>query len=515
MVTKFLLLHFCLLLSNLIQTSGRETLEVGIGIGIGIGGGGGGGSGNNGSGCPVPAPPPPPAKVPCPPPPSPPPPHRNPPPPPSPPPPHRNPPPPPSPPPPSPPPPPPRNPPPPPPPEPEILKPSDFLNTRIYNSYLVIQKFRKTITEDRMGITNTWNGPDLCRDKSKYKGFYCDNAPDTPANNKNARAVAAVDFNGYRLGAPSVAEFIEGLKDLAFFHANSNKFRGTITPGIANLPFFYELDVSNNLLSGEFPMPVLGIKNITFFDLRFNSFSGQVPPQLFLNFKLVEVIFINNNGFNQNIPANIGRSPVKYLTLANNQFTGSIPRSIRLASNTLLEVLFLNNQLSGCIPYEVGFLEKATVFDAGYNKLTGPIPYSLGCLKKIEQLNFAGNKLYGQIPEVICKLGSLQNLSLSDNYFTSVGPICRKLIKKGVLDDRKNCILGRPKQRSPDECTAFFSKPLLCPFPSSYVTIPCKQTISSVEDVPLPPSFTDATKATISPSPSPPPSYAALTKPEW
>lgn len=179
----------------------------------------------------------------------------------------------------------------------------------------------------------------------------------------------------------------------------------------------------------------------------------------------------------QRLPVNLGNTPVLYLTFANNRFTGPIPRSIGNASSTLIEVLFLNNHLTGCLPYEIGFLKSATVFDAGNNFLTGPLPCSLGCLEKIEQLNFARNFLHGQVPELVCELGNLLNLSLSDNYFTSVGPVCRKLIKSGVVDVRQNCIHGLPDQRPPWECWRFFffSSHWHCEYPWWFSTyVPCK-----------------------------------------
>lgn len=199
-----------------------------------------------------------------------------------------------------------------------------------------------------------------------------------------------------------------------------------------------------------------------------------MPPQIFT--QPLSVLFINNNNFMQRLPDNLGNTPVLYLTFANNRFTGPIPRSIGNASATLIEVLFLNNHLSGCIPYEVGLLENATVFDVGNNFLTGPLPWSLGCLEKIEQLNFAGNFLHGQVPELVCELGNLENLSLSDNYFTFVGPRCRKLIKSGVVDVRQNCIRGLPNQRPPWECWWFFiSSHLHCEYPWWFTTyVPCR-----------------------------------------
>ena len=157
-----------------------------------------------------------------------------------------------------------------------------------------------------------------------------------------------------------------------------------------------------------------------------------------------------------------------------NNFTGPVPKSIGHARN-LLEVLFLNNELEGCLPYEIGKLDKAVVFDVGSNKLTGPIPHSFACLKKMEILNLAVNKFYGPVPEMVCDLPRLANLSLSYNYFTHVGPECRKLIKKRILDVRMNCILDLPGQRSAADCAKFFSKKRTCPNERSLSYIPCRK----------------------------------------
>lgn len=342
-----------------------------------------------------------------------------------------------------------------------------FLDARLAIVYPVIQRFKNAITSDPLGITQSWVGPDICN----YKGFYCD----APPFNETAIALAAIDFNGFHLAAPTLDGFIDQLPDLAFFHANSNNFTGSISPKIAELPYFYELDISNNNFSGVFPQSVLGMNNLSFLDIRYNFFTGTVPRQILT--QPLDVLFINNNKFTQTLPDNLGDTPVLYLTFANNRFTGPIPRSIGNASSTLIEVLFLNNLLTGCLPYEIGFLKEATVFDAGNNHLTGPLPCSLGCLAKIEQLNFAGNFLYGQVPEAVCELGNLLNLSLSDNYFSFVGPRCRKLIKSGVLDVRKNCIHGLPRQRSQVECWWFFlyHSYWQCQYPWWVSThVPCK-----------------------------------------
>lgn len=114
------------------------------------------------------------------------------------------------------------------------------------------------------------------------------------------------------------------------------------------------------------------------------------------------------------------------------------------------------------------------MFDVGFNNLTGPIPHSFQCLKKMELLNLAGNHFYGTVPEAVCSLPGLTNFTLSYNYFTQVGPQCRKLIERKVLDVKMNCILDLKNQKSPQDCANFFSKPHTCPDEKSLNYVPCR-----------------------------------------
>jgi hypothetical protein len=339
-----------------------------------------------------------------------------------------------------------------------------FADQRLALVYPVIQKFKSIITSDPLGITKSWVGSDIC----KYSGFYCD----TPPDNHSATVVASIDFNGFQLSAPTLDGFLDQLPDIALFHANSNYFSGTISSKISKLSYLYELDISNNQFSGSFPMAVLGMDSLTLLDIRFNFFTGSVPPQIFT--QNLDALFINNNDFTQTFPDNLGSSHVLFLTLANNKFTGPIPQSIAKALSSVTEVLLLNNELTGCLPYEIGFLNETTVLDASNNTLTGPLPYSLGCLEKLEELNLAGNLFYGMVPEVLCVHENLVNISLSNNFFMIVGPLCRRLIEKGVLDVSNNCILDLPFQRPVYQCARFFSKPRKCPRMWTYPYIPCK-----------------------------------------
>ena len=129
---------------------------------------------------------------------------------------------------------------------------------------------------------------------------------------------------------------------------------------------------------------------------------------------------------------------------------------------------------------EIGYLNQATLFDVSTNKLTGPIPQSFACLAKMEILNLTNNLFYGTVPELVCKLPNLETLTLANNYFTQVGPECRKLIKKGSLDVKQNCILGLPNQRSKSDCNWFFYERTRCPDERSMIYIPCQNRYYSI-----------------------------------
>jgi len=365
-------------------------------------------------------------------------------------------------------------------------QPQDFPNEQLYRAYLVIQRFKRTITSDPKNVTATWIGHDLCGETT-YVGFYCG----SPTGGDEKLTVTGIILNGYSLHAPTLQGFVDQLPDLALFHAASNNFGGDI-PQLAGLEYMYKLSVrtdsqlqtldADNLGSGANVKTKVTAKigHCLTADLDFSINIRLKPGGKGGNNPGVtdaKALLLNHNNLSGPLPAGLGFFKVSYLALANNKLAGPIPPSTEHLQDSLLEVLLLNNQLSGCLPHELGMLHKAAVIDVGMNELTGPIPASFSCLSSVEQLNLAENHLYGQVPDAVCKLagpaGRLANLTLSGNYLTSVGPACAELIKDGVLDVKNNCIPGLANQRRPADCAAFQSQPKTCPAVSTtQVTCP-------------------------------------------
>lgn len=352
----------------------------------------------------------------------------------------------------------------------------DFPNESLYSAYLVIQRFKSTITADPKNVTSTWTGHDICGE-TDYLGFNCTTLPGPDKK----LTVTEVFFNGFGLHAPKLQGFIDQLPDLAFFHAASNSFGGDI-PCLSSLEYLYKLNVANDLPAHPAYSELVGTgavdgkagscvtTNINFtFRIKIPDMKGWGKGKgIIPGTTDAKTLLLNYNNLAGPLPADLGFSKLSYLALANNKLSGPIPPSISHLQDTLQEVLLLNNQLSGCLPQELGMLINAAVIDAGINQLTGPIPSSFSCLTSVEQLNLGGNRLYGEIPDALCKLaagpaGRLTNLTLSSNYFTSVGPACLSLIKDGVLNVKNNCIPGFANQRRPAECASFLSQPKTCP----------------------------------------------------
>ncbi|KAL5163077.1 Uncharacterized protein HKD37_07G020048 [Glycine soja] len=344
--------------------------------------------------------------------------------------------------------------------------------SRLEKAKRVLLKF-KTIIDDPNCYTQNWSqDTDAC----KFNGVRCANFPDD-----QQRAVAGLDLNGAKLATKNggnlpLTGLLDSIPELTFFHVNSNNFSfvGGFPNNITRFRFFFELDLSNNKVSGKFPTQAIQNNQLVFLDLRFNQLTGPIDPKLFE--RDLDVIFVNNNKFTGYLPENFGSTPARYLTFAHNSLSGSLPKSVGYAPN-LTEVLFLKNQFEGCLPFEIGYLKKAVVFDISENLLTGPIPLSFGCLKKIQFLNLAHNKLYGCVPDNLCQIPSIRNngnLSLANNYFNEIGPSCWSLIKSKVLDVSGNCIPGLPNQKSPKECYQFYKTKKTCPNPNSFYYVPCK-----------------------------------------
>lgn len=311
-------------------------------------------------------------------------------------------------------------------------------------AYIALQAWKRVIYSDPLNLTSNWNGLNVCN----YTGIYCG----PYHNDTSTRVVAGIDLNHGDI-AGFLPDELSLLSELALLHLNSNRFCGILPHTLADLTLLYELDLSNNRFVGPFPTVVLSLPSLRYLDIRFNEFEGQLPPQLFD--KTLDVIFVNNNRFTSVIPQNLGSSTASVVVFANNRLKGCLPPSIAKFANTLEELLLINTSISGCLPFEVGFLYKLRVLDVSFNQIVGPIPYSIAGLAHLEIINLDHNKMSGIVPQGVCVLPNLANFTFSYNFFCEEEGVCGNLTSKGIVsDDRRNCLPGKPLQRSKKECEA-------------------------------------------------------------
>ncbi|THF96930.1 leucine-rich repeat extensin-like protein 4 [Camellia sinensis] len=314
----------------------------------------------------------------------------------------------------------------------------DIKNPRLKNAYLALQAWKQVIISDPNNNTGNWIGSDVCN----YTGVFCSEAPDSPSE----RTVAGIDLNQADLSG-HLPDELGLLYDIGLFHINSNRFCGTIPRSFLNFKLLTELDLSNNRFSGKFPCIVLQLPELKYLDIRFNEFEGGLPSKLFE--KDLDAIFVNDNRFSSELPENIGSSPVSALVLANNKFRGCLPASLSNMSETLNEIILQNNEFRSCFPSEIGMLKKVTVFDVSYNYFMGSLPENVGEMMSLEHLDVSHNMLSGKVLEKVCLIPSLENFNYDYNFFTDESSVCLNL---PGFDDQRNCLKGRPTQRSTIQC---------------------------------------------------------------
>ena len=325
-------------------------------------------------------------------------------------------------------------------------------NPRLQQAYIALQAWKRVIYSDPNKFTSNWVGPSVC----SYNGVYCSAALDDP----KIKVVAGIDLNHVNI-AGFLPDDLGLLTDLALLHLNSNRFCGIIPESFANLTLLFELDISNNRFVGPFPSVVLSLPTLKFLDIRFNEFEGALPPDVFN--RGLDAIFVNNNLFTSVIPSTFGASGASVVVFANNMLGGCLPPSIAKLADSLEELLLFNTSLTGCLPQEIGFLYKLRVLDVSYNKVVGTLPYSIAGLAHLEQLVLGHNMMTGNIPEGICILPNLMNFTYSYNFFCEEEGICRNMTANGIkYDDRRNCLPGKPLQRSKKECEAVYKHPVDC-----------------------------------------------------
>ncbi|KAE8731345.1 Pyridoxal phosphate-dependent transferases superfamily protein [Hibiscus syriacus] len=250
--------------------------------------------------------------------------------------------------------------------------------------------------------------------EQKHIKVHCDSQSAIHLAKNQLTVIAGVDLNHADIAGYLPVE-LGLLTDLALLHINSNRFFGIIPKTFSKLTLLHELDVINNRFVGPFPKVVISIPSLKYLDLRCNNFEGKLPSELFK--KDLDALFLNNNRSVSNIPETFGSSPTSIIVVANNRLSGCIPNSIGKIQN-------MN-------------LGNVTVLDIASNTFEGVLAKTFKGLGKIEELDVTNNMLTGFVSDEVCR-------------------------KDIVVDDVRNCLPDRPKQKPAKECQQVVSRPVEC-----------------------------------------------------
>ncbi|XP_037464254.1 LRR receptor-like serine/threonine-protein kinase ER1 [Triticum dicoccoides] len=299
-----------------------------------------------------------------------------------------------------------------------------------------------------------WSGDDHC----SWRGVLCDNV---------TFAVAALNLSGLNLEG-EISPAVGALKSLVSIDLKSNGLTGQIPDEIGDCSSIKTLDLSFNNLDGDIPFSVSKLKhletlilknnqlvgaipstlsqlpNLKTLDLAQNKLSGEIPRLIYWN-EVLQYLGLRGNQLEGTLSPDMCQlTGLWYFDVKNNSLTGEIPDTI--GNCTSFQVLDLSyNRLTGSIPFNIGFLQVATlslqgnkftgpipsviglmqalaVLDLSYNQLSGPIPSILGNLTYTEKLYMQGNRLTGTIPPELGNMSTLHYLELNDNQLTGSIP---------------------------------------------------------------------------------------------
>ncbi|KAF1886352.1 hypothetical protein Lal_00045584 [Lupinus albus] len=238
---------------------------------------------------------------------------------------------------------------------------------------------------------------------------------------------------------------------------------GEISPAIGSLTSLVSIDLKENRLSGQIPDEIGDCSSLKSLDLSFNQIRGDIPFSI-SKLKQLENLILKNNHLIGPIPSTLSQIPnLKILDLAQNNLSGEIPRLIYwnevlqylgLRGNNLVGSLspdmcqltglcdVKNNSLAGSIPESISNCSGFQVLDLSYNQLTGEIPYNIGFLQ-VATLSLQGNKLSGNIPPVIGLMQALAVLYLHGNKLTGfIPPELGNMSKLHYLELNNNHLSG-------------------------------------------------------------------------
>ncbi|XP_031277395.1 receptor-like protein 6 [Pistacia vera] len=266
-------------------------------------------------------------------------------------------------------------------------------------------------------------------------------------------------YNSLTVNASSNGSFLPQITTLRLASCNLN-----VIPNLKNQSRLFQLDLSDNQISGEIPNWIWEVGNgdLNSLNLSHNFLVGLQEPYVIPNLSVLDlhsnflrgkiplpppdVIYVDysKNSFSS-IPTEIGNSLTftMFFSLSDNMISGPIPESI--CNATLLQVLDLSNNSFNCnIPKCLTqSSETLGVLNLRRNNLTGIIFDTFPETCALQTVDLSGNHLQGMVPKSLANCTMLEVLDLGSNQINDTFPCWLKNISSlCVLVLRSNRFYG-------------------------------------------------------------------------
>ncbi|PIN07153.1 Leucine-rich repeat protein [Handroanthus impetiginosus] len=231
----------------------------------------------------------------------------------------------------------------------------------------------------------------------------------------------------------------------------SSNYFDRILHAIVSLVSLSYLDLSPNILQGEFPDSMGNLIRLSFPDLSYNQLQGEFPDTLG-NFSCLSCLVLSNNELQGEFPrssnqlneslvqGNLRLPNLKLLDVSENKFSGQVPN---LSSCLSLRWLSLHgNMFNGTLTESIGYLPNVEHLDLSSNHLEGLTSEAhLLNLSKLRALDLSFNsnltiKIHGVLPDLSSKI-HLSTLDLSSSEFNGSLPLLPQCITDVYLSINK------------------------------------------------------------------------------
>jgi len=209
---------------------------------------------------------------------------------------------------------------------------------------------------------------------------------------------------------------------------SNNLLSGPVPTDYSNVPNIIQLHLDSNFFTSTIPLELCNLPYLFLLNLGDNEITGTLPAELFQGSK--QYIYIHGNDITGPLPSSIGDARyLQQLSAYNNDLTGTLPYSLRNCSS-LQTILFKNNRLTGDLN-DVFTSTGDSIFallqaiDISQNRFSGAFPDAIFSLVNIRYVAATGGCFRGPIPSSVCESSTLETIVLEGLHS---GKECRRSI---------------------------------------------------------------------------------------